>query len=46
MTLSKSYNYASHEDYLEGEKFSPIKHEYRQGEIYAMAGASDAHETI
>ena len=46
MTLSKSYNYASHEDYLEGEKISPIKHEYRQGEIYAMAGASDAHETI
>ena len=45
MTLSKSY-YASPEDYLEGEKISPIKHEYRQGEIYAMAGASDAHETI
>jgi Uma2 family endonuclease len=46
MTLSKSYNYVSREDYLEGEKISPIKHEYRQGEIYAMAGASDAHETI
>jgi Uma2 family endonuclease len=46
MTLSKSYNYASPEDYLEGEKISPIKHEYRQGEIYARAGASEAHETI
>ncbi|MCC3489056.1 MAG: Uma2 family endonuclease [Microcoleus sp. PH2017_25_DOB_D_A] len=46
MTLSKSYNYVSPECYLEGEKVSPIKHEYRQGEIYAMAGASDAHETI
>ncbi|MFE1746209.1 Uma2 family endonuclease [Coleofasciculus sp. H7-2] len=46
MTLSKSDIYVSPEDYLEGEKISPIKHEYRQGEIYAMAGASDAHITI
>ncbi|MEG4942904.1 Uma2 family endonuclease [Microcoleus sp. F4-D5] len=46
MIANKSHNYASPEDYLEGEKISPIKHEYRQGEIYAMAGASDAHETI
>ncbi|MEG4323102.1 MULTISPECIES: Uma2 family endonuclease [unclassified Microcoleus] len=47
MTLSKAYNnYVSPEDYLKGEEISPIKHEYRQGEIYAMAGASDAHEII
>lgn len=46
MTVSKSDIYVSPEDYLEGEKISPIKHEYRQGEIYAMAGASDAHITI
>lgn len=46
MTVSKSDIYVSPEDYLEGEKISLIKHEYRQGEIYAMAGASDAHETI
>jgi Uma2 family endonuclease len=46
MTLSKSDIYVSPEVYLEGEKISPIKHEYRQGEIYAMAGASDAHVTI
>jgi Uma2 family endonuclease len=25
---------------------SPIKHEYRDGKVYAMAGASDAHVTI
>jgi Uma2 family endonuclease len=43
---SKSHNYASPEDYLESEKISPIKHEYRQGEIYARARPSDAHETI
>ena len=46
MSVSKNSTYVSPEIYLEGEKVSPIKHEYRQGEIYAMAGASDAHVTI
>ena len=46
MIVSKSDTYVSPEIYLEGEKISPIKHEYRQGEIYAMAGASKAHVTI
>ena len=34
------------EEYLEWEKHQEIKHEYRDGDIYAMAGASDAHVTI
>ncbi|MDJ0845416.1 Uma2 family endonuclease [Crocosphaera sp.] len=34
------------EDYIEWEQDQDIKHEYRDGEIYAMAGASDAHVTI
>ncbi|MDD1415198.1 Uma2 family endonuclease [Dolichospermum sp. ST_con] len=46
MTLNKSHSYLSPEEYLEAEKSSPIKHEYIQGKIYAMAGASDAHVTI
>ncbi len=46
MTLSQSFSYLSPEEYLETEKSSPIKHEYIQGQIYAMAGASDAHVTI
>ncbi len=46
MTLNKSHSYLSPEEYLEAEKSSPIKHEYIQGQIYAMAGASDAHVTI
>jgi len=46
MTVSKNYIYVSPEDYLEGEKISPIKHEYIRGEIYAMTGASKAHDTI
>ena len=36
----------SPEEYLEAEKSSPVKHEYRDGEVYAMAGASDEHVTI
>ena len=39
-------NYISPEDYLAGEELSPIKHEYIDGQVYAMAGASDAHVTI
>ncbi|MBD2457764.1 Uma2 family endonuclease [Nostoc sp. FACHB-87] len=46
MTSSQSHPYISPEEYLENEKSSPIKHEYIQGQIYAMAGASDAHVTI
>lgn len=34
------------EEYLQMEEHNPIKHEYRDGEIYAMAGANDAHVTI
>ncbi len=38
--------YISPEEYLEGEKRSEIKHEYIDGEVYATAGASDAHVTV
>ncbi|MBD2312053.1 Uma2 family endonuclease [Desertifilum sp. FACHB-1129] len=44
--IANPKNWISAEDYLEAEKTSPIKHEYIQGQVYAMAGASDAHVTI
>jgi Uma2 family endonuclease len=36
----------SPDEYLQLEADSPIKHEYIDGEVYAMAGASDTHVTI
>ncbi len=33
-------------EYLEFEESSPIKHEYADGKLFAMAGASDEHNTI
>jgi len=34
------------QDYLEGEKISEVKHEYLDGEVYAMAGTSKSHNRI
>jgi Uma2 family endonuclease len=46
MIAIKQSSYLSPEDYLEAEKSSSIKHEYHNGDVYAMAGASDEHVTI
>ena len=46
MGLLKLKTKISVEDYLESEKISPVKHEYVEGEIFAMAGASDRHNLI
>ncbi len=34
------------EEYLEGEKYSTVKHEYVAGRVHAMVGASSAHNLI
>ncbi|MEI7796619.1 MAG: Uma2 family endonuclease [Methylococcaceae bacterium] len=39
-------DYISEQDYLEREKISETKHEYFDGEIFAMAGASRSHQRI
>jgi len=46
MIANPNQFYFSPEDYLAGERESPIKHEYRQGQIYAMVGAKKPHIVI
>ena len=36
----------SPEEYLEDEELADVKHEYINGEVYAMVGAEDTHVTI
>ncbi|WP_204106121.1 MULTISPECIES: Uma2 family endonuclease [Spirulina sp. CCY15215] len=44
MKLSTAFISVS--DYLEGEKVSPIRHEYLGGQIFAMSGGSEEHNRI
>lgn len=46
MIASPQHPHLSPEEYLQMEEHSPIKHEYIDGQIYAMVGANDAHVTI
>lgn len=46
MIALTSDHYLSPEDYLEQERQSPIKHEYIDGEVYAMAGTGGIHNII
>lgn len=43
MVTNRQFFYISPQLYLEGERVSPIKHEYRQGQVYAMVGAKKPH---
>jgi Uma2 family endonuclease len=44
--IPKSTGLVSPEEYLEGERFSDVRHEYVDGTLYAMAGASRDHNII
>lgn len=46
MIASPQHPYLTAAEYLQMEEQSPVKHEYIDGQIYAMAGASDPHVTI
>ncbi len=45
MTAAETLPFTA-QDFLDWESLQPTKHEYVQGETFAMAGASDAHVTI
>jgi Uma2 family endonuclease len=46
MIASQNLGYLSPEEYLQLEEKSLIKHEYRQGDVYARAEASNVHVLI
>lgn len=46
MIALADFQFLTPEEYLELETQSPSKHEYIDGEIYAMAGTTDVHNTI
>jgi Uma2 family endonuclease len=46
MQVAPDIEFLQVEDYLAGEESSELRHEYLGGMVYAMAGASDAHNTI
>ncbi|MCA2696660.1 MAG: Uma2 family endonuclease [Microcystis sp. M040S2] len=46
MIALSNYNNLTPEEYLQFEEKSPIKHEYIEGQVYAMAGTTDIHNII
>ena len=46
MIASPQHPYLTPDEYLQMEDMGNIKHEYVDGQLYAMAGASDPHVTI
>lgn len=46
MPLARHADFIPVEDYLLGERDSEVKHEYVDGQVYAMAGASVNHNII
>ncbi|MDO9168215.1 MAG: Uma2 family endonuclease [Methylobacter sp.] len=46
LKLKQTDEWISEDAYLQGERLSDIKHEYIDGAVYAMAGASKNHQRI
>lgn len=46
MSAFPQRKYISEEEYLDMEEISPVKHEYFDGEIFQMAGASHLHNIV
>jgi Uncharacterized protein conserved in cyanobacteria len=46
MNLKHATNKISEDEYLQGELVADIKHEFIDGEVYAMTGASESHNLL
>lgn len=46
MSTAKQATFVTEDEYLGGERISEVKHEYVDGQVYAMSGASANHERI
>lgn len=46
MALKIQSNFISEQDYLAGEQASKVRHEYINGDVYAMTGSSANHNRI
>lgn len=46
MSIAQQIDFVSVEEYLASELDSPVKHEYLGGVIYAMSGATNAHNRV
>jgi Uma2 family endonuclease len=46
MSVLKKNVVLTPEEYLEGELYSEVRHEYVNGRVYAMVGASETHNLI
>lgn len=46
MPHALKHDYIPYEDYLASERDTTIRNEYVAGQVYAMAGASETHNTI
>ncbi|WP_149975692.1 Uma2 family endonuclease, partial [Microcystis aeruginosa] len=46
MIALSNYNNLTPEEYLQFEETSLIKHEYIDGQVYAMAGTTDTHNIV
>ena len=46
MVALSDFNYISAEEYIRREHLSQTRHEFKQGYVYAMAGASDSHNAV
>ncbi len=46
MALNQAQHFISEQEYLQGELIAEIRHEYIDGEVYAMAGASRNHQRL